>query len=211
MAQESQRILIVDDEAPLRDIFAKGLSRNGYSCDTAGSADEANNLLRVEEFDLVLLDISMPGKTGLSLLATLSKSFTDMAIIMVSGNDDLETATFAMRQGADDYLAKPVPISLLVYRIEKALLRRALVLENKAYRVHLENLVTELNLRLGQNRSVLTALNSLVQSLMRREEETPQAFGGLQQAVSDIYSGLESLAEFSNGIIDGAPVARRPD
>ena len=138
MAQESQRILIVDDEAPLRDIFSKGLSRNGYSCDTAGSADEANNLLRVEEFDLVLLDISMPGKTGVSLLATLSKSFPDMAIIMVRGNDDLETATFAMRQGADDYLAKPVPISLLVYRIEKALLRRALVLENRAYRVHLE-------------------------------------------------------------------------
>ena len=80
----------------------------------------------------------MPGNTGLSLLATLSKSFPDMAIVMVSGNDNLETATFAMRQGADDYLGKPVPISLLVYRIEKALLRRALVLENRAYRVHLE-------------------------------------------------------------------------
>jgi len=211
MAQEYQRIRIVDDEAPLRDIFAKGLSRNGYHCDTAGSADEANNLLRVEEFDLVLLDISMPGKTGLSLLDTLSKSFPDMAIIMVSGNDDLETATFAMRQGADDYLAKPVPISLLVYRIEKALLRRALVLENKAYREHLEHLVTELNLRLEQNRGVLTSLNSLVQSLMRREEETPQAFAGLQQAVSDIDSGLESLAEFSKGIINEAPAARRPD
>jgi len=51
----------------------------------------------------------MPGKTGLSLLATLSKSFPDMAIIMVSGNDDMKTATFAMRQGAGDYLAKPVP------------------------------------------------------------------------------------------------------
>ncbi|SVD96970.1 uncharacterized protein METZ01_LOCUS449824 [marine metagenome] len=46
---------------------------------------------------------------------------------------------------------------------------------------------------------------------MRREEETPQAFGGLQQAVSDIYSRLASLAEFSKGIIDGAPVAGRPD
>ena len=66
-------------------------------------------------------------------------------------------------------------------------------------------------MRLGQNRSVLTALNSIVQSLMRREEETSLAFGGLQQAVSDIDSGLESLAEFSKGIIDGAPVARRPD
>ncbi|MCH2506246.1 MAG: response regulator [Dehalococcoidia bacterium] len=98
MAQESQRIIIANYGAPLRDIFAKGLSRNGYSCDTAGSADEANNLLRVEEFDLVLLDISMPGKTGLSLLATLSKSFPDMAMIMVSGNDYLETKTLAMRE-----------------------------------------------------------------------------------------------------------------
>jgi DNA-binding response OmpR family regulator len=61
-----------------------------------------------------------------------------MAIIMVISNDDLETATFAMRHGADDYPAKPVPISLLAYRIEKALLRRALVLGNRAYRVHLE-------------------------------------------------------------------------
>ena len=75
----------------------KGLSQNGYHCDTAGSADEANTLLRVEEFDLVLLDISMPGKTGLSLLSTLAQSFPDMTVIMVSGNDDLETATFAMR------------------------------------------------------------------------------------------------------------------
>ena len=124
MAQETQRILIVDDEAPLRDIFAKGLSRNGYSCDTAGSAEEANTLLRVTEFDLVLLDISMPGKTGLSLLATLSKSFPDMAIIMVSGNDDLETATFAMRQGADDYLAKPFKFIELIARV-KSLLRRS--------------------------------------------------------------------------------------
>jgi len=209
MTQVNQRILIVDDEAPLRDIFAKGLSRNGYQCDTAGSADEANTLLRVEEFDLVLLDISMPGKTGLSLLATLAKSFPDMAIIMVSGNNDLETATFAMRQGADDYLAKPVPISLLVYRIEKALLRRALVLENKAYREHLEHLVTELNLRLEQNRGVLTSLNSLVQSLMAREQETPQAVAGLQRAVSDIDSGLDSLAEFAKGIISDAPDSRR--
>ncbi|SVD96971.1 uncharacterized protein METZ01_LOCUS449825, partial [marine metagenome] len=76
-------------------------------------------------------------KTGAALLATLSKSFQDMAITTVSGNDDLETATFAMRQGADDYLGKPVPISLLVLPVEKALLRRALVLENRTYRVHL--------------------------------------------------------------------------
>ena len=210
MTQGNQRILIVDDDAPLRDIFAKGLSRNGYHCDTAGSADEAGLKLRVEEFDLVLLDISMPGKTRLSLLSGLAKSFPDMAVIMVSGNDDLETATYAMRQGADDYLSKSVPIALLVYRIEKALLRRTLVLENRAYREHLEHMVSELNQRLEQNRGVLTALNSLVQSLMAREEETPQAFAGLQQAVADIDSGLDSLADFAKEIINGAPDPRLP-
>ena len=64
MPQGNQRILVVDDEAPVRDIFAKGLSRHGYHCATAGNADEANQILQREEFDLVLLDISMPGETG---------------------------------------------------------------------------------------------------------------------------------------------------
>ena len=207
------RVLVAEDHAIVREGIKQliGMARDLEVVGEASNGEQLLETLRKVECDVVLLDISMPGKTGLSLLDTLSKSYPDMAIIMVSGNDDLETATFAMRQGADDYLAKPVHISLLVYRIEKALLRRALVLENKAYREHLEHLVTELNLRLEQNRGVLTSLNSLVQSLMRREEETPQAFAGLQQAVSDIDSGLESLAEFSKGIINEAPAARRPD
>ena len=130
---------------------------------------------------------------------------------MVSGNDNLETATFVMRQGADDYLAKLVPISLLVFRIEKALLRRALLLENNAYREQLEHLVTELNLRLEQNRTEFTSRNSLVQSLIRRDEETPEASVGLQRAVSDIDTGLKRLAQFSKGIINEAPSTRPPN
>ena len=211
MPQDNQRILVVDDEAPVRDIFAKGLSRHGYQCATAGNADEANQILQQEEFDLVLLDITMPGETGLFLLPALVENYPDMAIIMVTGNEELDTAVYAMRQGADDFLTKPVSMSLLVYRIEKALSRRAIILENKAYHQHLEHMVSELNLRLGQSRGVLAALNAVVQSLMAREPETPQAYVGLQRAVSDIDSGLDSLAELATGIINDAPNAHRPD
>ena len=72
-------------------------------------------------------------------------------------------------------------------------------------------MVSEFNLRLGQSRSVLAALNAVVQPLMAREPETPQAYVGLQKAVSDIDSGLDSLAELATGIISDAPNAHRPD
>ena len=69
-----------------------------------------------------------------SLLPSYCEKIRKVVLIV----DDPETTTFAVRQGADDYLAKPVPISRLVDQLEKALLRRALVLENRTYRVHLE-------------------------------------------------------------------------
>ena len=71
MPQGNQRILVVDDEAPIREIFAKGLRLHGYHCATAGNADKANQILQQEGFDLILLDIAMPGETGLFLLAAL--------------------------------------------------------------------------------------------------------------------------------------------
>ena len=153
----------------------------------------------------------MPGETGLFLLAALVENYPDMAVIMVSGNEELGTAVYAMRQGADDFLSKPVGVSLLVYRIEKALSRRAILVENKAYRQPLEHMVSELNLRLEQSRGVLAALNTVVQSLMAREQEIPQAYVGLQRAVSDIDSGLNSLADLATGFINDAPNAHRTD
>ena len=211
MPQGNQRILVVDDEAPIREVFAKGLRLHGYHCATVGNADEANQILQQEGFDLILLDIAMPGETGLFLLAALVENYPDMAVIMVSGNEELGTAVYAMRQGADDFLSKPVGVSLLVYRIEKALSRRAILVENKAYRQHLEHMVSELNLRLEQSRGVLAALNTVVQSLMAREQEIPQAYVGLQRAVSDIDSGLNSLADLATGFINDAPNAHRTD
>ena len=207
MFQGNKRILVVDDEAPVRETFAKGLNQLGYQCVTAGSADDADRALRRDEFALMLLDITMPGKTGLELLAELPERYPDMAIVMVTGNDELDTAVLAMREGACDYISKPVSLTHLIYRVEKALSRRALLLENNAYRELLKGMVDELNLRLEQSRHVLAASNTLVQALMAQKQNVPEAYVGLESAVSAFGSGIESLADMAKDLSTQAPGA----
>ncbi len=138
MIQGNERILVVDDNAGIRDVFAKALRRVGFQCEVAESADDADRALQQDEFALMLLDVNMPGKSGLTLLPELNERYPDMAIVMVTGEDELSNAVSTMKDGAYDYVIKPVPISLLIFRIFNALTRRALVLENKAYRQILE-------------------------------------------------------------------------
>lgn len=138
MIQGNERILVVDDNAPIREVFAKALRRVGFHCEAAESADDADRVLQQEEFALMLLDVNMPGKSGLTLLPELNERHPDMAIVMVTGEDELSNAVLTMKDGAYDYVVKPVPISLLIFRVFNALSRRALLLENKAYRKILE-------------------------------------------------------------------------
>ena len=138
MVQGNERVLIVDDNAPIREVYAKALRRVGFHCELAESADDADRALQQEEFALMLLDVNMPGKSGLTLLPELNERHPDMAIVMVTGEDELSNAILTMKDGAYDYVIKPVPISLLIFRVFNALSRRALVLENKAFRDILE-------------------------------------------------------------------------
>ena len=204
MQRGNNRILIVDDDPPMREALANGLSEIGYQCVTAGNADDADRALRREEFDLTLLDIGMPGLSGLEFLADLTVRYPDMAVVMLTGDDQLSTAVWAMREGAYDYLTKPVPLTLLNIRVEKALSRRALLLENKAYREKLENMVEELNLRLEQSKRELTALNNFVQSYATGGETTSEAYTRLERAVAAFNSGVESVADLAKGINLGA-------
>ena len=201
MVQSNERILVVDDDAPIREVFVKALSRVGYHCEVAENADGAELMLLREEFALMLLDIDMPGKSGLTLLPELSKRHPDMAIVMITGAEAAGTAALTMREGAFDYIVKPVPVSLLVFRVINALKRRSVLLENKTYRERLERMV-------GQSRLILAAVNTLTEAYMALEESTPEI--GLQSAVTDFGSGLTSLANLAEGLIKEAPDARRP-
>ena len=123
------RILIVDDEEDMLEVLERGLTQSNYQCVTATSARDAYEILNRQKIDLVLLDIRMPDVSGMQLLPRIKTNHPDVAVVMLSGKDDMPTAVLAMREGADDYVTKPVAREELIIRIELVLGRRTLLLE----------------------------------------------------------------------------------
>jgi len=120
----SARILLVDDETTFREAFAEVLRDEGFDCTTAGTADEALELLRTTVYDLALLDIRLPGMDGVELLGRVRDFFPQTLVIMVTAHGTFDSAIEALRQGAVDYLAKPVEFDEALLRIRGVLDKR---------------------------------------------------------------------------------------
>lgn len=143
LESSEKRLLIVDDELSVREILAEGLGALGYRTRMAASAAEAFDLVRQDEVHLVLTDIEMPGETGLDLLNRIKEHDPDLDVIMVTGVVDTQTAIGAIRQGASDYVTKPFNLEEVQIVIERTLEKRRLVLQNRLYQEHLEELVEQ--------------------------------------------------------------------
>ena len=143
MTEEGAWILAVDDERMMRELVAASLMRAGYQCRTAGSADEALNVLAQGGIRLVLADVWMLEKSGVDLLMDIQASYPEVGVIMVTAADDVQIAAEAMSLGAYDYMTKPYTIHDLALRVERALERQRLVAENRGYQRTLEALVAE--------------------------------------------------------------------
>ncbi|HEY3417774.1 MAG TPA: diguanylate cyclase [Armatimonadota bacterium] len=117
-------ILIVDDDAMSREILSRRLSPFGYATTTAAGGEEALVLIGEQRFDLVLLDITMPGLSGMDTLAALRAQFTvtDLPIIMVTAQQESEAIVGALAQGANDYVTKPIDFPVALARIRTQLL-----------------------------------------------------------------------------------------
>ena len=188
------RILTVDDEDAIREMLKAGLTRAGYECLTADGAGNAALLLGQEAVDLVLLDINMPVKSGMDFLPEIKELHPDVAVIMLTGETDLSTAVQSMRQGAYDYAPKPVSLAELVIRIEHALSRRALILENREYQQQLERMVDELNAQKSQRERELAVLNKLIQSHVPQNDTTQAALIHLRETLASFIPKLQGLA-----------------
>jgi two-component system, OmpR family, KDP operon response regulator KdpE len=117
-----QNILVVDDEAPMRKLLTSNLKASGYGVRSAADGLEALQLLEEHQFDLLLLDVNIPGPSGLQVLESVRRG-ADMPIMMVSARGRERDKIEALDMGADDYLSKPFGIGELLARV-KALLRR---------------------------------------------------------------------------------------
>jgi len=117
------RILIVDDELVVRDSLARWFTAEGYEAKALASAREALEVA-TQEWDLALLDIKMPGMDGMELEAKLKESDPDLVLIMMTGYATVDTAVKALKNGAYDYLTKPVDPDELSHLVAKALEHR---------------------------------------------------------------------------------------
>ena len=117
------RILVVDDDETIRDTLYDLLSEK-HDCQTAETAEQALARLEVEEYDVVLTDISMPGLSGLELLGQVRQKYPNTPVIIISGIADQEHAQGLIRLGAFEYLLKPFRIEVLEKSVKRALDRR---------------------------------------------------------------------------------------
>jgi two-component system response regulator AtoC len=124
-------ILVVDDEEPFRRLLNKELTRKGYSVQVARDGGEALRTLRDNAFDVILLDVVMPGMDGLSLMKKMKEDSGAPAIIVLTGKATVETAVDAMKNGAYDYLTKPYKLDELAIVIERAHEYRRLSVKSK--------------------------------------------------------------------------------
>jgi DNA-binding NtrC family response regulator len=138
MEEHRAAILIVDDEESIRDILCRKLMSLGYQCEVAADGNEALWKAFMQDFDLVLMDIKMPGLSGMEVLPKIVTDHPDTCVIMLTAVSDIQTAVEAMKLGAFDYLTKPFNLDDLVMRVQRALERRRLVLENREYQRRLE-------------------------------------------------------------------------
>ena len=114
------RLLAVDDEEPMRRLLMKELLRKGFSVETAPDGDTALELIKSNTYDVVLLDIVMPGIDGISVMKKLRQDPAAPVIIVLTGRATVETAVEAMKHGAYDYLTKPYKLDELVIIINRA-------------------------------------------------------------------------------------------
>jgi two-component system phosphate regulon response regulator OmpR len=124
MAETKTKVLVVDDDARLRDLLNRYLSEQGYAVRTVSDATEMNRQLSRERYDLMILDLMLPGEDGLSICRRLRGGGENLPIIMLTAKGDEVDRIVGLEIGADDYLPKPFNPRELVARIQAIMRRR---------------------------------------------------------------------------------------
>lgn len=121
---EAPHLLVVDDDSRIRTLIARFLTENGFRVTVAQAADEARKKLAIIDFDLLVVDVMMPGESGMDLTASVRRSST-VPILMLTARAETESRIRGLELGADDYLAKPFDPRELLLRINNILKRGA--------------------------------------------------------------------------------------
>jgi DNA-binding NtrC family response regulator len=139
MPENAKHLLIVDDEAPLREAIAERLGDHGFAVEQAGSGEDA--LVRLSEFafDVIITDLRLPGVDGRAVLDAALERYPDIIAIIITGYGTVKDAVNAIKQGAADFVTKPFQFDALLHVLNSALEQRRLRSENAYLRSQLED------------------------------------------------------------------------
>jgi len=176
--RKNASILIVDDDEAIRSLLSACLDES-YWCATAASAEEAVTLLKTGSFNLVLSDITMPGKSGLELCGYVQKNCPRTVVVMISAMTDIDYAVEAMRQGAFDYITKPFDLARVTLAVDRALRYEQAVEDNYRYEQALEERV---RIRTDELRAANDDLNFMLDTLYKNYRATLRGLAGTLEA-----------------------------
>jgi DNA-binding NtrC family response regulator len=131
---EPRTILVVDDDLAMREMLISLFREHGYGAEAAARADDALGRLAEQEFDVVLSDVRMPGKSGIEMVGDAKRLRPATPVILMTAFGSVDSAVEAMRAGAFDYVTKPFEPEAVLFAVERAIERRALEEENRALR-----------------------------------------------------------------------------
>ncbi len=134
-SDEAPHLLVVDDDSRIRTLISRFLGENGFRVTAAASAEEARKKMGAIDFDLMVVDVMMPGESGMDLTADVRRT-SSMPILMLTARAEIESRIRGLELGADDYLAKPFDPRELILRIS-AILKRGQTAPPRAREVEL--------------------------------------------------------------------------
>ena len=192
------RALVLEDDQRLRSLVVRTLTRAGLACDEASRLDEADELLSLHEYDLLVLDRRLPDGDGLEVCRKARKGGFSRSILMLTARDDVEATVEGLSEGADDYLGKPFDLEVLAARA-RALLRRNVdrpTQELVAGNLRLDSVRRSAS-RDGSPLALTAREFTILETLMRRpgavlsrEEILEQAWGEREEPMSNTIDVL---------------------
>lgn len=200
-SQTEIRVLIVDDESYVCTTIKRWLEPEGYICTIASSVDDALSVLAHEQFELLISDITMPGKTGIDLLRIAKERFPNMAVLMATAIDNREVAIHALELGAFGYMIKPFDRNEFIINVVNAIERRRLGLISKEYESQLEREVSERTADIRQREEEMVL--RLVWASEYRDDDTGEHI----QRVGLLSAELARAAGWSPAQVDNMRIA----
>src|SRR5687768_14921766 len=174
------RVLIVDDEEVLRDVLDAVLRREGFDIVTASTGEEALNILEGEEVDLVILDVMLPGISGIDTLRAIRIANPTLPVIVITAFSSIDGAIEAMKQGAFHYIPKPFKNEEVVLTVNKALEQRRLSTENERLKSELSEKFSYANI-IGKSETMRKVYDQIGRASCRERVEMSVDAGALRK------------------------------